>query len=82
MSPHEFVVASRYWLGLPFVSFPPKNIRCLCGQPLDLYGDHLVGCGPVRLNRHNALCETIWQSLLIDSKQVIKEHRSSGKTKY
>ncbi|XP_062519145.1 uncharacterized protein LOC134194239 [Corticium candelabrum] len=83
MSPHEFVVAARYWLGLPVFPFPPNSIRCICGHPLDPYGDHLVGCGhgPHRLNRHNALCESIWQSLLIDSKQVVKEQRSSGQSK-
>ena len=84
MSPHEFVVASRYWLGLPLFPFPPKNIRCLCGQPLNPYGDHLVRCGPCphRFNHNNALCETIWQSLLIDLKLVVKEQRNSSETKY
>ena len=83
MSPYEFVVASRYWLGLPLFPFLPNNIRvCVVSHVSDPYGDLFVGCGHGlhRLNRQR-LCETIWQSLLI-AKQVVKERRNLGETKY
>ena len=42
--------------------------------------DHLLSCchGPVRVRRHNALCEIIFHALLSDCKNVKLEQRCSG----
>ena len=53
------------------------NRLVVCGHIIDFYGDHVLGCGhgPLRIKRHNALCDIIWHSLLLDNKGAIKEQR-------
>ena len=82
MLPHEFVITIRYWLGIALFPFPPNNVRCICGNVIDPYGDHLLGCGrgALRVRRHDALCDIIWHSLLLDCKQATREQRCSGST--
>ena len=62
----DFLLVTHFHLGLPMEAFncsrrqrqaPPCD---RCGQPLDVYGDHLVSCpkgGAYR--RHNAFCSAI-----------------------
>ena len=45
MPQREFIIAVRTWLGIPFFPPPPSSKCCSCGQVLDSYGDHLLGCG-------------------------------------
>ena len=80
MSPHEFVLAARIWLGVPILPFPPKSLKCVCGTILDPYGDHFLSCGhgPLRTRRHDALCEIVYHALLTDNKYVKREQRCSG----
>ena len=49
---------------------------------LTLFGDHLLGCGfgPERTRRHNALTEVIFQALLVENRDVMKEMRCNGST--
>ena len=65
MSRHEFVLALRLWLGVPVF---PTPVRCPCGQMVDRFGDHLLGCGhgPLRIRRHDALREIVYPVLLND----------------
>ena len=48
--PAEFVVALRLWLGIPVFSDADSPL-CVCGQMVDHFGDHLIGCGhgPLRI---------------------------------
>ena len=69
MSPSEFMVAVRIHLGIPFFPFPPASATCTCGQVLDAYGDHILGYhyGPLRIKRHEALCDTVFHALIVDN---------------
>ena len=65
MPQREFIIAVRTWLGIPFFPPPPSSKRCFCGQVLDSYGDHLLGCGEGnwRNRRHNALADVVFEAL-------------------
>ncbi|XP_062520053.1 uncharacterized protein LOC134195061 [Corticium candelabrum] len=69
MPQREFIIAVRTWLGIPFFPPPPSSKRCFCGQVLDSYGDHLLGCGEGnwRNRRHNALADVVFEALLSDN---------------
>ena len=56
---------------------PPHSVRCVCGNIIDHFGDHVLGCGhgPLRIKCHDALCDIIWHTLLQDNKGAIKEQR-------
>ena len=66
MSREEFVTGIRVYLGLQLFPSPPNVVRCSCGHILDVYGDHLLGCGNkgLRIKRHNALRDVIFHYLL------------------
>ena len=70
LSRHEFTTAVHLWLGLPLFSSPPNAVRCICGQVLDKFGDHLLGCWKISLRsrRHDALRDVIFQALLVHDK--------------
>ena len=44
MSRHEFSIAVRLWLGITLFPAHPSAVRCKCGQLMDGFGDHLLGC--------------------------------------
>ena len=74
MSGQEFVFSLWYWLGIPlFTSTDP--IRCSCGSVVDRFGDHLLGCGhgPMRIRRHDALCDIVFHALLQDNSGCKRE---------
>lgn len=74
-------MATKIWLGIPsFQNNPP--ILCSCGSPIDSNGDHLMGCGPLRIRRHNALRDIIFQALLQDNRAVCREQRISGRASW
>ena len=41
----EFTISLRFWLGIPLFPSNLGSKRCFCGQILDQFGDHLLGCG-------------------------------------
>ena len=47
---------------------------------VDQFGDHLLGCehGPMRIHRHDALCDVIYHALLQDNTGFHKEQRCAG----
>ena len=49
---------------------PAASIQCSCGQHIDSFGDHLVGCGlsSEHTRRHTALAAVIFQALLVERK--------------
>ena len=49
-----------------FTSTDP--IRCSCGSVVDRFGTILLGCGhgPMRIRRHDALCDIVFHALLQD----------------
>ena len=70
------MTALRYWLGIPLF---PASVRCSCGTVIDSFGDHILGCGngPLRIRRHDAICDVIWHALLQDHSGCKKEQRCS-----
>ncbi len=50
---------------------PPPSVLCFCGATIDPFGDYLISCpkGPLRVQHHNALCEVIFQALLVKKKE-------------
>ena len=81
MPSREFVVAVRIRLGLPIFSPPPQSSLCTCGTVLDEYGDHLLGCSQktnLIIKRHDALCDVIFNTLLIDDSRCRREQRCSS----
>ena len=79
--PAEFVVALHLWLGIPVFSEADPAL-CSCHQLVDRFGDHLIGCshGPLRIRRHNTLCDIINYALLEDSADVRQEQGVSGES--
>ena len=75
MSKEEFILAVHLWFGCqPFPS-PPSSLQCLCGQIIDHFGDHILGCshGPLRIRWHDALSDIIWHALLVDNQGATRE---------
>ena len=52
-------VALGYWLGIPVFPSSFGGMRCACGQILDRFGGHLLGCrhNNLSIRQHNALSE-------------------------
>ena len=48
------------------------------GNELDIFGDHALGCGPLQIKQHDALCEVIFHWLLLDNSNVRQEQRCSS----
>ena len=81
--PHrEFVVSLHIWLGIPLSPADLGSKRCSCGQILDKFGDHLLGCGQnnIRTRRHDALCNVLFHALLVDNGNYHKEQRCNTDT--
>ncbi|XP_062510401.1 uncharacterized protein LOC134186441 [Corticium candelabrum] len=80
MPQREFIIAVCKWLGIAFFPPPPSSKRCSCGQVLDSYGDHLLGCGEGnwRNRRHNALADIVFEALLSDNANCHREQRLCG----
>ena len=78
MSPREFVTSLRLRLGIPVFPAPQHSVRCVCGHELDIFGDHTFGCGPLRIKRHDTLCDVIFHWLLLDNSNVRREQRCSS----
>ena len=55
LRPREFTVAVKYRLGVRV--YPEAGPCIVCGEDIDAYGDHAVGCGKEgeRIFRHNVL---------------------------
>ena len=55
---------------------------CSCGQHIDTFGDHLLGCGfgLERTRRHNALAKVIFQALVVENRDVMRKMRCNGST--
>ena len=77
MTPQEFVIALRIRLGLSLFPFPPAFTRCFCGHAIDPFADHILSCGtgPLRSKRHDALCDVLHHTLLIDNSSCRREQR-------
>ena len=80
MSPQEFTVAFRLWLGIAIFPAPPNSIRCLFGVVVDQHGDHVLGCGygSLRNKRHDALCDIIFHTVLVDNHDCKREQRCNS----
>ena len=76
MSRQEFVCSLWYWLGIPIFS-STDSVRCSCDSVVDQFGDHLLGCGhgPMKICRHDALCDVIFHALLQDNSGCKREQR-------
>ena len=77
LSKEEFIFSVRMWLGCHLFPSPTHLVRCVCGNIIDHFGDHVLGGGhgPLRIKRHDAFCDIIWHTLLQDNKGAIKEQR-------
>ena len=77
--PNEFVIALRIWLGIHCFPSSPLSL-CFCGSVIDHNGDHLLGWGhnPLRIRRHESLCDIVYHSLHQDGPLVRREQRLSG----
>ena len=77
MSPQEFVVVLRLRLGIAVFPRHPMSYRCTCNHVLDEHGDHALGCGPLRIKRHDAVCEVIYHCLLKENAGTPREQGCS-----
>ena len=77
--PNPEFIALRTWLGTPIFPNAPSPL-CACTLPIDPHGDHLLGCGhgPLRIRRHDMLCDIIWHALSQDNTNSRREQRISG----
>ena len=81
MPSKKFSVALRVWLGIPIFNLPSDAKPCTCGAIIDKFGDHLLGCNQeqnLRIKRHNALCEVVFNALLVDDSRCRREMRCSS----
>ena len=82
MPQYEFIVAIRLWLGISL--FPAANslnaLRHVCGQAIDCFGEHLHGCSydSTLVKRHNARCDILWHTLLVNNKSARREQNNSA----
>ena len=76
------MVSLHIWLGIPLFPADLGSKCCSCGQILDKYGDHLLGCGQnnIRTRRHDALCNVLYHALLVDNGNCRKEQRCNTNT--
>ena len=79
MTSSEFAIALRYWLGITLFD-SGHHQSCVCRSPLDQHGDHLLGCGqgPLRIRRHDALCNILYHTLSQDNPAVRREEHVCG----
>ena len=79
--PAKFIVALCLWLGIPVFS-RADSFSCSGHQPVDCFGNHLIGCGhgPLHIRCHNALCDIIYYALLEDNSEVYQEQGMSGES--
>ena len=77
MSPQEFVVALRLRLGIAVFPRHPTSYRCTCNHVLDEHGDHALGCGLLRIKRHDAVCDVIYHCLLKETTGTRREQGCS-----
>ena len=76
MPSREFIIALRVWLGIGIFPSSPNSDLCLCGYSLDKFGDHLLGCDQktnLVIKRHDALCDTLFHTLLVDDSRCRQE---------
>ena len=61
---------------------PLASVLYSCDQHIDTFVDHLLDCGfgLERTHRHNALAEVIFQALLVESRDVMREMMCNGFT--
>ena len=67
-------------MGIPIFPFPNSK-RCPCGNTVDKFGDHLLGCNQgqsVATKRHDALCKVVYNALLTDNSRCRREARCSS----
>ncbi len=55
MSPRQFVVALRFRLGIAVFPRHLTSYRLTCNHVLNEHGDHALGCGQLRIKRHDAV---------------------------
>ena len=53
------------------------HVKCTCSRVLDEYGDHALGCGQLRIKRHDALCDVIYHCLLKENSGTRREQGCS-----
>ena len=77
ISPHDFTIALRLWLGIPLF---PSSPLCTCLSVINQFGDHLLGYshGPLRIQCHNALVSIVHHALLQDHSGVLREQGISS----
>ena len=70
----------KLWLGIPLFNCHSNPVRCPCGQVIDPYGDHLLGCGHDgnRTRRHDALRDVVWHALQVNNKEAKIEQHCCG----
>ena len=71
--PQKFILSLCHWLWVPLFSSASK--LCSCGHHLDHFGNHLLRCGQGnwRTRHHDALCDVIFNALLVDNVNCQKE---------
>ena len=59
--PTRVLLAMKLWLGIPLFDDTPSGVRCSCGHIMDVFGDHLLGCGHdgMRTRCHIALKDIV-----------------------
>jgi hypothetical protein len=69
----EYLLLTHFHLGLPLLPAAAAGTPCdQCGQPLDVFGDHLVSCRHAGAwKRHNSFCDAV--AAVAESIGVLKD---------
>ena len=80
MSPQEFMVALRMWLGIPVFPSPPSSVRRLCGTVINPHRDRVLGYGhgSLRNKRNMTHFVTSFSTQLLLT--TVTARRSNGAT--
>ena len=82
LQPDEFIILLKWWLGLHLLP-PDQYAECSsCGEPLDIFGDHLLCCRKAGLiQRHNAVVKTVWHHCTAAGLHATPEVSIDGRTR-
>ena len=78
----EFSILLKWWLGQPLLPVTEQHICRSCGEPQDVYGDHMLSCRKAGLiQRHTAIVQQLWHQSTAAGIQAVPEVSLDGRTR-
>ena len=72
----------KWWLGQPQLPVTEQHVCGSCGEPQDVYGDHMLSCRKAGLiQRHTAIVQQLWHQSTAAGIQAVPEVSLDGRTR-